>query len=325
MKAVRVHNPGGSEVLSYEEVDKPTPGDGFLLVKNEYIGVNYIDTYFRTGLYPLPPPFGLGVEGAGVVEAVGPGVQGFASGDIVGYITRPVLGPSYAAYTTVRSDLAVKLPDGINTQTAAAVLLQGLTALSMVKITCEVQKGDWVLVHAAAGGTGQLLVRLCDHIGAHVIGTVSTPQKAEVAKKCGCEEVILYTQEDVLKKVLGLTGGKGVKFVYDGVGKSTFDTSLKCLDALGWLISFGNASGKPEPFDVLRLGDKSLRLMRPSLFSTLAARPGLTAELSAELLSLIRQGVVVPEIHKVYTLSEAKAAHDDLEGRKTTGKLLLKP
>ncbi|WIA35499.1 hypothetical protein OEZ86_003928 [Tetradesmus obliquus] len=326
MKAVIFNEHGGTEVLKFTDIDRPTAGEGQVVIKNEYAGVNFIDTYHRSGLYPRSTfPAGLGEEGAGTVVEVGPGVTGLAVGDSVGYVSRSTLGGSFAEFTAVQAGLVTKLPQGVSTQAAAAVLLQGLTALSMVKTTCQVAAGDWVLVHAAAGGTGQLLCQLCSHIGAKVIGTTSTPEKAEVAKRCGCSDVILYSHEDVVQRVMQLTNGKGVKFVYDGVGKSTFDASLKCLDYLGWLICFGNASGKPEPFDVLRLAEKSARLMRPSLFSTLAAEPGLTASLTAELLQLVQQGVVVPEVHKVYPLSAVAQAQQDLTGRKTTGKLLLRP
>lgn len=330
MKAVTFDAPGGVEVLKLVEVERPSPGEGQVLVANEYIGVNFIDTYFRSGLYPRTSfPSGLGEEGAGVVEAVGPGVEGLSMGDRVGYTTRSQqLGGSYADCTLVAAPLVTKLPESVSTHDAAAILLQGLTAMSQatVAVSNEIKQGDWVLVHAAAGGTGQLLVQICSRLlGARVIGTTSTAEKAEVAKGCGAQEVALYTQEDVVQRVQQLTAGKGVKVVFDGVGKDTFDASLKCLTNLGWMISFGNASGKPDPLDVLRLGEKSVRLMRPSLFSTLASDPGLGRKLTQQLLELVAQGVVKPQVHKVYPLSRAADAQTDLAGRKTTGKLLLRP
>lgn len=260
--------------------------------------------------------------------AVGPGVEGLSVGDRVGYTTRShKWGGSYADFTVVNAHLAAKLPDSISTHDAAAVFLQGLTALSQatVDVADEIKPGDWVLVQAAAGGTAQMLTQICSHLGARVIGTTSTPEKANIARSSGAQEVLLYNQEDVAERVKEITGGRGVKVVYDGVGKDTFDTSLKCLDYLGWMVSFGNASGKPEPLDLLRLGEKSLRLMRPSVFSTLESDPALARKLNNQLVDLLAKGVVKPPTSKVYPLSKASDAHADVVGRHNLGKLLLRP
>lgn len=304
-----------------------------VLVRNEAIGVNFIDTYFRTGLYPAGLPNSLGVEGAGVVEEVGPNTahpQGLKRGDRVAYISPGPRSPqscSYAEFSAVPADSVVKLPGGVTCYQGAATILQGLTALSMAETCAGVQPGDWVLIHAAAGGTGQLLAQVCRQLGARVIGTTSTEAKAAVAREAGCEAVLLYSKPgvDIPLEVSRLTGGQGCRVVFDGVGAATFDLSLNCLGYLGWLLSFGNASGKVPPVDLLKLSDKGVRLMRPSLFTTLKSKEGLFMELATRLMDGVAAGKIKQQIYRVYPLEAAGDAHRALEGRATTGKVLLRP
>ncbi|TGJ77582.1 hypothetical protein E0Z10_g10689 [Xylaria hypoxylon] len=323
MKAVYISKTGGTEVLEYKtDVPIPTPTDGEVLVKNDFIGVNFIDTYFRSGLYAAPHfPYILGREAEGTVVAVGPGdVLGFNVGDRVAYLGER----SYAEYTTTPAAKTVKVPSSFKLGTAAAALLQGLTALTLVREAHNVKKGDWVLVHAAAGGTGLLLCQLLKAIGANTIGTVSTPKKAELAKQNGANHVINYSHEDVKAKVLEITGGQGCIAIFDGVGKSTFDLSLECVARKGSLISFGNASGAVPPVTIGRLVAKNVRLMRPSLVSYITTREELTGY-TEELFAFIEKDDFNVRVHETYPLSEVKRAHEDLESRKTTGKLLLDP
>ncbi|KIZ07187.1 NADPH2:quinone reductase [Monoraphidium neglectum] len=344
-RAVRFSEFGPPEVLKTESVERPAVAPGAFLIRNESIGVNFIDIYFRTGLYPAELPNGLGVEGAGVIEEVGENTthpQGLKPGDRVAYISPGPRLPgsaSYAEYSSVPAASVVRLPEGVSAQQGAAVLLQGLTAKSMIEVTTDVKKGargprrgvalrgDWVLIHAAAGGTGQLLVQIAHQLGARVIATVSTEEKAAIARSLGAEEVILYGRPgiDVAVEVQRITGGKGAYAAFDGVGQTTFEASLASLGYLGWLVSFGNASGKVPPVDLLRLSDKGIRLLRPSLFSTLKSRDGLFLELAEKLLADVASGAVKQGVHKEYPLEEAGQAHIDLESRGTTGKLLLKP
>ncbi|KAI1780051.1 NAD(P)-binding protein [Hypoxylon cercidicola] len=322
-KGVIINKTGGTEVLEYV-TDLPVPAlaDGQILVKNDYIGVNFIDTYYRTGLYPPPRfPYILGREAEGTVVKTGGGeTYGLKEGDRVVWMNEG----AYAEYSDVPAKKAVKIPEGVAPKVAAAALLQGLTALTLVREAHAVKKGDWVLVHAAAGGTGLWLVQLLKSIGANTIGTASTPEKVALASKAGAAHVVDYSHEDVKAKVMELTGGRGVAAVFDGVGRSTFDLSLECVARKGSLVSFGNASGAVPPFAIARLSAKNVRLMRPAVTTYVAARDELEAY-SSEFFDLVVRDGLDARIHHVYPLSEVARAHQDLEGRKTTGKLLLDP
>jgi NADPH2:quinone reductase len=316
MKAVFVEQPGGVENLKYGEVPKPTPAEGHALVKIAAAGVNYIDVYFRTGLYPAPPPVVLGSEGAGTVEAVGPGVTNVAPGDRVAYA---MARGSYAEYAVVPAWQLVKIPASVDFNTAAAVMLQGMTAHYLVHSTYPLKQGDSCLIHAAAGGVGLVLVQMAKMRGARVIGTVGNEEKAKQVKEAGADEVVIYTKEDFTVKA------KGMHVVYDSVGKTTFLQSLDCLRPRGMMVTYGNASGPVPAFAPLILSQKgSLFFTRPSL-----AHYATTAEEIAwragDVLNWIGQGKLKLHIHKVYRLADAAQAHRDLEGRKTTGKLLLTP
>jgi NADPH2:quinone reductase len=315
MKAVFVEQPGGVENLKYADIPKPSPGPGQALVKIVSSGVNYIDIYFRKGVYPAPPPIVLGSEGAGTVEAVGPDVKNVAPGDRVAYA---MPRGSYAEYHAVPAWQLVKIPASVDFETAAAAMLQGMTAHYLTHSTYPLKPGDSCLIHAAAGGTGRLIVQMAKMLGAHVIGTVGDEEKAKQAKECGADEVIIYTQEDFTAKA------KGVHVVYDSVGQSTFMKSLDCLRPRGMLVSFGNASGAVTDFSPLVLSQKgSLFLTRPTLANYTATVEELDWRAN-DVLNWIGQGKLKLHIHKVYPLWEAGQAHRDLEGRKTTGKLLLR-
>jgi len=320
--AVQIPKHGDSSVLAYVSVPKPTPKPDQVLVKVAYAGVNFIDTYQRSGLYPQTLPFIVGREGSGEIVEVGPEVKGdFKVGDRVAF-----MGPgSYAEYDAVSTISLAKLPDAISLEQGAALLLQGLTAWSLVRQAYKVEKGDWVLIHAAAGGVGLLLCQMCKLLGANVIGTTSSEAKAQLAKANGADYVVNYSNgyDELLAKVNELTGNKGVHVVLDGVGASTFDVSLKAVRRLGTVISFGNASGAVPPVNIMRLAEKNIRLMRTTLFQYITTREEFEA-LSSELLGLVAEGELQFAIHKVYPIQDVKQAHDDLEGRKTTGKLVLK-
>ncbi|OTA96909.1 hypothetical protein M434DRAFT_8355 [Hypoxylon sp. CO27-5] len=322
-KGVIIEKTGGVEVLQHKS-DLPVAAlvEGQILVKNDYIGVNFIDTYFRTGLYPAPHfPYILGREAEGTVVKTGGGeLYGLKEGDRVVWMGEG----AYTEYTAIPAVKAVKIPEGLAPKVAAASLLQGLTALTLVREAYHVNKGDWVLVHAAAGGTGLWLVQLLHSIGANTIGTASTQEKVDLALKAGAAHVINYSHEDVKAKVSALTGGKGVVAVFDGVGKSTFDLSLEVLARKGSMISFGNASGAVPPFNIARLSAKNARLMRPTVMNYITNREELDSY-SKELFDFIIKDGLDARIHEVYPLSEVARAHADLEGRKTTGKLLLDP
>ncbi len=316
MKAVFVEQPGGPENLKYGDLPKPSPGPGQALVKIAATGVNYIDVYFRTGLYPATAPIVLGNEGAGTVEAVGPDVKEVAPGDRVAYA---MARGSYAEYAVVPAWQLVKIPASVDFQTAAAAMLQGMTAHYLTHSTYALKAGDSCLIHAAAGGVGLLLVQMAKMLGARVIGTVGNEEKAKQAKAAGADEVVIYTKEDFTAKA------KGMHVVYDSVGKSTFMQSLDCLRPRGMMVSFGNASGPVADFAPLILTQKgSLFLTRPSLAHYTQNHEEL-AWRAGDLLGWIAQGKLKLHIYKVYTLAEAAQAHRDLEGRKTTGKLLLIP
>lgn len=321
--AIRFHQTGGPEVLRWEAVAVGEPGPGEARVRHAAVGLNFIDTYHRSGLYPLPLPSGIGLEGAGVVEAVGAGVSEVSVGDRVAYAGGPV-----GAYSEVRclpADRLLVLPAAIDFRTGAAMMLQGLTAAYLLRKTYRVQPGDAVLIHAAAGGVGLIACQWAKALGASVIGTTSTPAKAELARAHGADHVILYGQDDVARRVRELTGGEGVAVVYDGVGKDTFAGSLDSLRLRGTLVSFGNASGPVPPFDPLLLSQKgSLFITRPTLAHHTAKREEL-AELGGELFDRVVSGQVRIEVNQTYALPDAARAHVDLEARRTTGSTVLLP
>lgn len=322
MKAVRVHSFGGPEVLSYEEVPLPEPGPGEARVKVEAAGVNFIDIYHRTGQYRGQLPLTLGMEAAGVVDAIGAGVTEVQPGDRVAYAMQQ---GSYAEYAIVPAWKLVPVPDAIELRSAAAVMLQGMTAHYLTHSTYPLQPGDTVLVHAAAGGVGLLLVQLAKRRGARVIGTVSTEEKARLAREMGADEVILYTQADFETEVRRLTDGRGVDVVYDSVGRATFDKSLNCLRPRGYLVLYGQSSGAVPPFDPQVLNAKgSLFLTRPSLGHYAATREELL-ERANELFQWMIAGELTVRIDQTYPLAEAAAAHQYMEGRQTKGKVLLIP
>jgi len=322
MKAIRIHSPGGPEVLTYEDIPMPEPKAGEARVKIDAIGVNFIDVYHRTGLYPMKTPFTLGVEGAGIVDAVGDGVTEVKKGDRVAYAMIP---GSYAEYAIVPATKLVPVPESVDTKTAAATMLQGMTAHYLTLSAYNLKKGDTALVHAAAGGVGLLLVQAAKMVGARVIGTVSTETKAELARQAGADEIILYTQSDFLAEVKTLTEGRGVNVVYDSVGATTFDKSLDCLRPRGYLVLFGQSSGPVAPFDPGKLAGKgSLFLTRPSLAHYTLDRAELL-ERSGDLFSWIQSGKLKPRIEKVIPMKDAAEAQRQLEGRKTTGKIVLIP
>jgi NADPH:quinone reductase len=322
-KAVRVHNYGGPEVLRYEDVEVGKPGPGQLRVRHHAIGVNYIDTYFRTGQYPAPSlPFVLGNEAAGEVVEVGEGVAGFKPGDRVAYVI--TLG-NYAEERLADVKFVVKLPDGVDYDTAAAMMLKGMTVQYLLRRTFAVKQGDAILFHAAAGGVGLIATQWAKHLGATVIGTVGSKEKAELAKKNGCDHVILYREEDVAKRVREITKGEGVPVVYDGVGKATFQGSLDSLKPFGVLVSFGSASGPIEAFNLGILAQKgSLYVTRPTLMTHMAKRETLD-EIAKDLFDVVGRGAVKIPIHSRRKLSEAEAVHRALEGRETTGATIMHP
>ncbi|MBX3518391.1 MAG: quinone oxidoreductase [Xanthobacteraceae bacterium] len=321
--AVRVYEHGGPEVLKYEEVTLPEPGAGEVRVKQTAVGLNFIDTYFRTGLYkPAAYPFVPGNEGAGVVVSVGKGVKGFKKGDRVAYGT--VMG-SYATERNLPADKLIKLPKRISDKTAAAMMLKGLTAQYLLRSLFKVKKKHVVLVHAAAGGVGQILTQWANALGATVIGTVGSKEKAAIAKKNGCHHVILYRDEDVAKRVAEITKGKKCDVVYDGVGKSTFMSSLDSLKPRGMLVSYGNASGPVDGVNLGILATKgSLIVSRPTMAHYFATRKELEAG-AKDLMKVVEKGKVKIQVNQTYPLKEAQQAHRDLEARNTTGQTVLLP
>ena len=322
MNAIRVHRTGDAEVLQAEEIPDPRPGPGEALVKIEATGINYIEVYQRTGLYPIPTPFVPGREGAGTVTAVGEGVTLVKVGDRV---VSESLNGSYAESATVQADRLVRVPDGVDINTAAAVMLQGLTAHYLATSTYKLAPGDTCLVHAAAGGVGLLLCQIASRIGATVIGTTSTAEKAALARGAGAHEVILYTKQDFAAETKRLTNGRGVQVVYDSVGKTTFDKSLDCLAPRGMLVLYGASSGPVLPVDPQILNRKgSLFLTRPTLVHYVAARDELLAR-SRDLFEWVRSGKLNVRIGQTFPLKQAAAAHRALEGRQTTGKTILIP
>jgi len=321
MKAIRVHELGGPEVLRYEEVPVPEPQPGQALVKIEAIGLNYIDCNFRIGAYKAALPFIPGMEAAGTVTATGPAVTDVRVGDRVVYA--PHMG-AYAEYAVVPSERLVRIPDGLDARSAAAALLQGMTAHYLATSTYPLKRGDSALVHAAAGGVGSLLIQIAKMRGAQVFGTVSTGEKAELARGVGADEVILYTDQDFEAEVMRLTNGKGVNVVYDSVGKTTFDQSLKCLAVRGVLALFGQSSGPVPPVDPLRLWKNSVFLTRPALADYTGTRAELLQR-AGEVLGWVMSGKLQLRISQILPLQEAAEAHRLLQARKTTGKILLVP
>ena len=322
--AIRLYENGGPEVLKWEQVELGDPGPGQVLVRHGAVGLNFIDVYFRTGLYPLPQvPGGIGLEGAGVIEAVGDDVEGFAEGDRVAYA-----GPPPGAYAEARIMPAaklVKLPESITDQQAAAMMLQGMTVQYLIRRTYRVQAGDTVLFQAAAGGVGLIACQWLKHLGATVIGTVGSEAKAELAKAHGCDHTILYRGENFVERVREITDGAGVPVAYDSVGKDTFDGSLDCLSPMGTMVLFGGASGPVPPLDLMALSQKgSLFVTRPTLMTYTAKRSDLEAS-AAELFDVVGSGAVKIEVNQTYPLAEAARAHTDLEARKTTGSTVLLP
>jgi NADPH:quinone reductase len=321
--AVRVHKTGGPEVLTYEEIDIPAPGQGQLRVKQRACGINYIDTYFRSGLYPAPSmPFVAGNEGAGDVVAVGPGVTDFKVGDRVAYVA--ALG-GYAAERLLPAERAVKLPDSISYDQGAGMMLKGMTVQYLLRRTFKVEKGHNILIHAAAGGIGLIACQWANSLGANVIGTVGSKEKAALAKANGCHHTILYGEEDFVAKVKDITGGKLCEVVYDGVGAATYPASLDCIKPLGMFVSFGNASGPITNFNLGLLSQKgSLFATRPTLNTYTASRADLLATAN-DLFSVVSSGKVKIPVNQKYPLKEAVRAHQELEGRKTTGTSVLVP
>ncbi|HRD29381.1 MAG TPA: quinone oxidoreductase [Caulobacter sp.] len=323
MLAIQATRAGGPEVLEAVDLPTPTPGPGEILIRQEAVGLNYIDTYQRTGLYPVPFPTVLGLEGAGTVEAVGEGVTRFAVGDRAAYGNGP-LG-AYAEYHVVPAGRAVKAPSAIDSRTAAAAMLKGMTAEFLLRRCYPVRKGDAVLIHAAAGGVGSILTQWARALGATVIGTAGSPEKAALARNFGADETILYREEDVAARVRAITGGAGVRVVYDGVGAATFEGSLASLGRRGMLVSYGNASGPAPAVEPLRLSrGGSLFLTRPTLFDYVVTTEELD-ESAGALFEVINSGAVKIDIGQTFPLSQTRQAHEALEGRETTGSTLLIP
>jgi len=323
-KAIRIYANGGPKVLKWEEFDPGKPEPGEALVRHEAVGLNFIDVYHRTGLYPLPSmPATPGMEGAGIVAEIGAGVSEVAVGDRVAYAGIPP--GAYAEVRRIPAHRLVKLPENISTRQGAAMMLQGMTARYLLRGCYHVKKGDTVLIHAAAGGVGSIACQWAKHLGATVIGTVGSQEKAEMARANGCDHPILYNDEDFAAKTRELTGGKGVAVVYDSVGQATFMKSIDCLRPLGMMVSFGQSSGSVSSFDPAILAAKgSLFLTRPSLMAYTAKREDLLAH-ARDLFEVVESGAVKIEIKQTYPLSEAAQAHRDLEARKTTGSTILIP
>jgi len=319
--AIRIHATGGPEMLQMDDVTLPPPGPGEALVRHTAVGVNFIDTYHRSGLYPLPLPSGIGTEAAGVIEAVGPGVADLAVGQRVGYCGGPP--GSYAEARLIAADRLVPLPAGVSDRDAAALMLKGLTVQYLFRQTFPLKGGETILFHAAAGGVGLIACQWAKALGVRMIGTVSSDEKAALARAHGCAETIVYTRDDFVARVKELTGGAGVPVVYDSIGKDTFPGSLDCLKPKGLWASFGNASGPVAAFDMGILAAKgSLYASRPTLNTYTARREDLVAN-AAELFDVVKKGAVKINISKIYPLKEAAQAHNDLTGRKTTGSIIF--
>jgi len=323
MKAIKFHKTGGPEVMQYEDITLDAPGPGEVRLRHTAIGVNYLDTYYRSGAYPLPLPSGLGSEAAGVVEAVGEGVTTLKVGDRVAYGAGPI--GSYSQARNMPANRLSKLPDTISDETAAAMMLKGMTVRYLLRETYKVKAGETILWHAVAGGVGLIAVQWAKHLGVRVIGTTSSPEKAALAKSMGCDEVINYTSENVAERVRELTDGKGVPVVYDGVGQATLNASLDSLSPFGLLVNFGSASGPVTGFDTGILAAKgSLYVTRPGLNTYVDSDEALQANV-ADLFDVVGSGAVRIEVNQTYPLADAVKAHQDLEGRKTTGSTILLP
>lgn len=320
-KAIRIERTGGPEVMKYVDVEVGEPGQGEVQIRHHAIGVNFIDVYFRTGLYPMPLPAGIGLEGAGVITAVGDGVTHLKVGDRVGYSDRPP--GSYSELRVMPARSLVKVPKAIDFETAACMMLKGLTVQYLFRRTYKLQKGQTILFHAAAGGVGLIAMQWAKALGVTVIGTVGSEEKAELARAHGCDHVILYKRENIVERVRELTDGKMVPVVYDSVGKDTFDASLDCLQPFGLMVSFGNASGPVPPIALTALKG-TLYITRPSLMPHIANRANLD-EMAADLIKMVTSGKVKIRIDQRHALADAAQAHRDLEGRKTTGQSLLLP
>ena len=322
-KAIRYDQPGGPDVMKWVDVGVGAPKAGEVRIRQQAVGLNYIDVYFRTGLYPQPLPGGLGMEAAGEVTAVGDGVTAFKAGDRVAYVGQPP--GAYAQERVMPAERLVKLPDGISDDDAASVMLQGLTAHYLLRRTYPVKAGDTILIHASAGGVGLLVCQWAKALGATVIGTVGSDEKAALAKAHGCDHPIVYTRENFTQRVKEITNGAGVPVVYDSIGKDTYIGSLDCLAPLGYFVSFGNASGPLPAIDSKEFSSRgSLFFTRPTLFSYIAKRADLEAA-AAELFDVILTGKVKTSINQRYPLAEVGRAHADLESRKTTGSTILVP
>ncbi len=321
--AIRFHQTGGPEVLRWEEVVVPAPAVGEATVRHHAVGLNFIDIYHRSGLYPVPLPSGIGLEGAGVVQALGSGVVDLAVGDRVAYAGGPV--GAYAEARNIPADRLVKLPAAIDFRTAAAMMLQGMTAQYLLRRTYRVQPGDTILIHAAAGGVGLIVCQWAKALGATVIGTVGSDAKAALAKAHGCDHPVVYTRENFVERVKAITGGAGVPVVYDSIGKDTFQGSLDCLRPLGMMVTFGNSSGPVPPLDLLELSKRgSLFITRPSLMSYTAKRADLV-QMASELFAVVVDGKVKIEVNQTCALKDAAQAQRDLEARKTTGSTIMLP
>ncbi|MEJ2223090.1 MAG: quinone oxidoreductase [Desulfobacterales bacterium] len=323
-KAIRIYETGGTDVMRWEDFDPGRPAAGEVLLRHEAVGLNFIDVYHRTGTYPLPSlPVIPGMEGAGIVEAVGEGVTEVAAGDRVAYAGLPP--GAYAEARLIPADRLVKVPDAISARQAAAMMLQGMTARYLLRGCYDVKAGDTILIHAAAGGVGLIVCQWASHLGATVIGTAGSEDKAELARSHGCHHTILYNEEDFAERTREITGGKGVDVVYDSVGQATFMQSLDCLRPMGMMVSFGQSSGLVPAFDPGLLSAKgSLFLTRPTLMTYTAERDALLAH-AHDLFEVVQSGAVKIEIQQTYPLSEAARAHQDLEARKTTGSTILLP
>ncbi len=324
-KAIRIHETGGPEVLRWEDVELAEPKQGEIRIRHTAVGLNFIDVYFRTGLYPTPPlPFVPGLEAAGVVEAVGPGVTELKVGDRVAYGQPGAMG-AYSQERVIPAEKVVRIPDGIEDQTAAAMMLKGMTAQYLLRRCYQVKSGDTIVVQAAAGGVGLIACQWAKHLGATVIGTVGSEQKAKLAADHGCDHPIIYTKEDFVARVRELTNGEGVPVVYDSVGKDTLMKSLDCLRPRGFMVLFGQSSGAVEPFNLGLLAQKgSLYITRPTLATYTAKRADLVATAN-DLFEVVRAGAVRIEVNQTFPLKDAADAHRALEGRKTTGSTVLVP
>ena len=323
MKEVKIQKAGGPEVLKLEEITLGKPGNDEVLIEHVAIGLNYIDTYHRSGLYPLKLPSGIGMEASGIIKELGPNVSNFSVGDKIAYAGQPLGG--YSTHRIYPTKNIVKVPENVDLNIAGTLMTKGLTAFYLLYKTYPVKKGETILFHAAAGGVGQILCQWAKSLGVKVIGTVGSDEKVDLAKKYGCEEVINYSKEDFAKKVLDLTNGTGVPVVYDGVGKSTFEKSCECLEIRGTMISFGNASGALDPINVAKvLQPKGLYFTRPSMQQYLRTNEEINEAASA-LFEKISSGDIKIEIFKKYKLDEVETAHRDLEARKIIGPAIIIP